>query len=302
MRFSIWPDMSRNFDDTVALVRTCEGYGWHAAYYADHFMPNGPDATPLRGDINEALVTLGALAASTSTIRLGTLVAAATYRHPAVTAKMFSTLDQISHGRAIVGLGAGWQENEHASYGIELGSIATRVSRFEEYVAIVASMLRQETTTFAGAFYDLLEAPCDPRPVQTPPPLLLGVRGAKRTMAVAASYANVWNAWTSPAVLTDLIKILDEHCERVGRDPTEISHSTQSLMFLSTDESWLAKHREGAAEGRITVGTPSEVLEIMGQYRDAGCDEFIVPAMTFGETSRALDTLALFHEEVVQRL
>src|SRR5271154_6612611 len=112
-------------------------------------MPNAPDATPMRGDMLESLTTLAALAASTSRIRLGTLVASATYRHPAVFAKAFATLDQRSNGRTIVGLGAGWQENEHASYGIDLGSIVERVSRFEEYVEIVASLLSQETTTFA---------------------------------------------------------------------------------------------------------------------------------------------------------
>ncbi len=300
MRFSVWPNHDRHFADTLEIVRTCESFGWHAAYYADHFMPNGPDATPLRGPVHEAIVSLGALAAGTTTIRLGTLVASATYRHPAVFAKSFVTLDHVSHGRAIVGIGAGWQENEHASYGIELGSITERIDRFDEYVQIVASMLSKETTSFSGRYYTVSDAPCEPRPVQTPPPILLGVRGAVRTMAIAARHAQIWNAWTNPEDLAKLNGVLSAHCEKIDRDPASISRSTQALVFMSTDENWLTPHRANTARG--VVGTPSEVLEIMAAYRDAGCDEFIVPLWNLGDTARALDTLAQFDEEVVRPL
>ena len=197
MRFSVWPDPSRPFEDVAAIVTACERLDWHAAYFADHFMPNAPDATPLRGDTLEALAVLAALAARTSRIRLGTLVASATYRHPAVFAKAITAIDRISGGRAICGLGAGWQENEHASFGIELGSITERIDRFDEYVTVVRGLLAEETTTFAGAHYQLHDAPNDPRPVQSPLPVLLGVRGRRRTMAIAARHASIWNAWTT---------------------------------------------------------------------------------------------------------
>ena len=209
MEFSVWPNHERSFDDTVKIVSACESYGWHAAYYADHFMPNGPDATPLSGPVNEAMMTLGGLAAVTSRIRLGTLVASATYRHPAVAAKMFATLDQMSRGRAIVGLGAGWQINEHASYGIELGSIPERINRFEEYVQIVRSMLHESTTTFSGDYYRVNDAPCEPRS-EVAAPILLGVKGERRTMALAARLADIWNAWTSPDEHRRLNGVLNE--------------------------------------------------------------------------------------------
>lgn len=302
MRFSIWPSPDRPFNETVEIVKTCEAFGWHAAYYADHFMPNGPDEEPLRGNTFEALSTLSALAASTSTIRLGTLVAAATYRHPAVLAKSFATLDNLSNGRTIVGLGAGWQINEHASYGIELGSIGRRVSRFEEYVEVVASLLSNESTTFHGEFYQLSDAPCDPRPKSTPPSILLGVKGEKRTMALAARFASQWNAWCTPQDMARLGAVLDGHCVEQGRDPKSIEHTTQAVLYLSTNESWLAEHRTNSSGSPKVVGNPSEVLDTMVRYAEAGCDEFIVPTWTLGEHSRALDTLALLNDDVVKAL
>jgi F420-dependent oxidoreductase-like protein len=298
VRFSVWPTPTAPFEDTLAIVSSCERRGWHAAYFADHFMPNAPDATPLRGDTLEALAVLAALAARTTTIRLGTLVASATYRHPAVFAKAITAIDRISQGRAIAGLGAGWQENEHASYGIELGSIGERIDRFDEYVTVVRSMLHEETTTFEGAHYSLHDAPCDPRPVQEPLPILLGVSGRRRTTAIAAREADLWNAWTTPESLSELNEVLDAHCEAIGRDPATLGRTTQALLFLSTDEEWLAKHR-GAP--RSIVGTPSEVADVVGRYRDARCDELIVPTFTLGDRDRALDTLALFDEEVASQ-
>lgn len=299
MRFSVWPDPSRPFEDVASIVTTCERLDWHAAYFADHFMPNAPDATPLRGDTLEALAVLAALAARTSRIRLGTLVAAATYRHPAVFAKAMAAIDRVSDGRAICGMGAGWQENEHASYGIELGTITERIDRFEEYVSVVRSMLTEETTTFEGRYFSLHDAPCDPRPVQSPLPILLGVRGRRRTMAIAANHAAIWNAWTTPEDLAECNAVLDGHCESVGRDPAEIARSTQALVFLSTDEAWLAQHRDGAGRASI-VGTPAEVTEIVGRYETAGCDELIVPCFTLGGRARCIETLELFSQEVAR--
>jgi alkanesulfonate monooxygenase SsuD/methylene tetrahydromethanopterin reductase-like flavin-dependent oxidoreductase (luciferase family) len=223
VRFSVWPNANRSYAEIVEIVAASEARGWHAAYMADHFMPNAPDTTPLRGDTLEALAVLGALAATTSRIRLGTLVAAATYRHPAVFAKAMTAIDQVSGGRAIAGLGAGWQENEHASYGIELGTISERIDRFDEYVRVVRSMLREETTTFEGTRYALRDAPNDPRPVQAALPILLGVKGRRRTMAIAARDAELWNAWTTPDALAECNAVLDGLCDAIGRDPAPLA-------------------------------------------------------------------------------
>jgi F420-dependent oxidoreductase-like protein len=301
VRFSVWPDPTRPYEDVRAIVTACETEGWHAAYFADHFMPNAPDDTPLHGDTLEAMTTVAALAASTSTIRIGTLVASATYRHPAVFAKAICAIDRISAGRMIAGMGAGWQENEHASYGIELGTITERIDRFGEYVEVVASMLTNDETDFSGSYYSLTAAPCEPRPVQDPVPILLGVRGPRRTMPLAVRYADIWNAWCDPESLAECNATLDALCETTGREPRTLARSTQALLFLSTDEEWLSKHREGAGRASI-VGTPAEVLDVVGAYAEAGCDELIVPCFTMGELGRCLDTLALFHDQVATQL
>jgi alkanesulfonate monooxygenase SsuD/methylene tetrahydromethanopterin reductase-like flavin-dependent oxidoreductase (luciferase family) len=301
MRFSVWPSNNLSFEDTLAVVREAERRKWHAAYYADHFMPNGEDEQSLRGNSYEALTILSALGASTATIRLGTLVASATYRHPTVAAKAFTSLDQLTGGRVIVGLGAGWQINEHASYGIDLGTISERIDRFEEYVACVEGMLGSEEFDFDGRYYHLTKATNDPRPVQSPPPILLGVRGEKRTMALAAKRAAIWNAWTNPQDLARLNGVLDRHCESIGRDPATIQRTTQAMVLISKDEAWLNERRQGAGARSMVVGTPPQVVEAMAAYRDAGCQEFILPMWGL-DRAKALEVLALFDEEVVAEL
>ncbi len=209
------------------------------------------------------------------------------------------TIDQISGGRAIAGLGAGWQENEHASYGIELGTVGERIDRFSEYVEIVTSMLDNESTTFEGAYFSVHDAPCDPRPIQESLPVLLGVRGRRRTMAIAAEHATVWNSWCTPETLADCNGVLDAHCEAIGRDPATLERSTQALLSLSTDEAWLATRREAAGGPPAIVGNPGEVVEIVARYEASGCDELIIPTFNFGSLEQCIETIELFNTEVI---
>lgn len=294
MRFSIWPAPTRSWDEIHELAQHCEATGWDGVYFADHFMPNGPDATPLDGDTIECWSVMAALAATVPRLRLATLVTSVTYRHPAVLANIAAAVDNISGGRLLLGLGAGWQENEHAAYGIELGSVKERLDRFDEACEVVSSLLHEPRTTFDGEHYRLQDAPNQPAPVQAKLPLLIGGGGEKRTMRTAAKYADEWNAWTTPEVLEHKVGVLHRHCDDLGRDPSEIQVSTQALLFLSTDEAWLESRR---AAGGI-VGTPSEVVDIVGRYRDAGLDELIIPDFTMGGMSRRKETCDLFLEEV----
>lgn len=293
MRFSIWPSPARPWAEILELTRHCESTGWDGVYFADHFMPNGADATPLDGDTLECWSVMAALAASVPRLRLGTLVSSVTYRHPAVLANIAAAVDQISGGRLLLGIGAGWQENEHAAYGIELGGVKERLDRFEEACQVLLGLLREQRTTFAGAHYTVTEAPNQPAPVQPKLPILIGGGGEKRTMRIAAQYADEWNAWTTPEVLAHKVGVLRRHCDDLGRDPSGIAVSTQALLFLSTDEAWLADKR-----GAGIVGTPAEVTEIVGAYRDAGCDELIIPDFTLGPMERRKDTCDLFIGEV----
>jgi F420-dependent oxidoreductase-like protein len=293
MRFSIWPAPTRPWTEILELTQHCEATGWDGVYFADHFMPNGPDPTPLDGDTLECWSVMAALAASVPRLRLGTLVSSVTYRHPAVLANIAAAVDHISGGRLLLGIGAGWQENEHAAYGIRLGGVKERLDRFEEACAVLTGLLREPRTTFAGAHYEVSDAPNQPAPVQERLPLLIGGGGEKRTMRIAARYADEWNAWTTPEVLAHKVGVLRGHAEDLGRDPATIKVSTQALLFLSTDEAWLAERR-----GNGIVGTPAEVTEIVGAYRDAGCDELIIPDFTLGPMGRRKDTCDLFLNEV----
>jgi F420-dependent oxidoreductase-like protein len=298
MRFSIWPSSGRSWDDIHEITTHCEQTGWDGAYFADHFMPNGPGPEPLDGNILECWAIIAALAASVPRLRLAPLVTSVTYRHPAVLANIAAAVDQVSHGRLTLGVGAGWQENEHAVYGLALGTLRERMDRFEEAAQILHSLLRQPRTTFSGQYFDVADAPNQPAPVQDRLPLLIGGGGEKRTLRIAAQYADQWNSWTTPDVLAHKLSVLRAHCADVGRDPGEIHVSTQALLFLSTDESWLKEKREAPGARAAIIGTPAEVTDIIGQYREAGADEIIVPDFTLGSVARTKDTCDLLMSEV----
>jgi F420-dependent oxidoreductase-like protein len=298
MRFSIWPGSAQPWDDIQDIALHCEATGWDGVYFADHFMPNGPDETPLDGDTLECWTVITALAATVPRVRLAPLVTSVTYRHPALLGKIAAAVDQVSRGRLSLGIGAGWQVNEHASYGMALGSIRERMDRFEEAVQILHSLLRKPRTTFAGAYFQLTEAPNQPGPVQDRLPLLVGGAGERRMLPLAARYADEWNAWTTPDLLAQKVSVLHANCERIGRDPQEIHVSTQALLFLSTDKEWLDSRRQTAVGMPSIVGTPSEVVDIVAAYREAGAAELIVPDATLGSKARKKDTCDLLIEEV----
>ena len=294
MRFSVWPAPQRSWTDIRDLVVHCDRAGWDGAYFADHFMPNDPGGRPLDGPVLECWSVLSALAAQTQHLRLGSLVSGNLYRHPAVVANVAATIDHISGGRFVLGLGAGWQVNEHAAYGIDLLEVGPRLDRFEEACAVVCSLLAEPRTTYAGSSYRITDAPCEPKPVQAHLPLLVGGRGEKRTMKIAALYADEWNAWCTPHEFRHKCDVLDRHCAEVGRPAGSVNRSTQALVYLSTDEAWLAPLRADSSDRPRLLGTPAEVVEQVGAYRDAGVDEFIVPDWTMGSAARAADTLDLF--------
>jgi F420-dependent oxidoreductase-like protein len=298
MRFSIWPSPAQPWDDICEIAAHCERTGWDCVYVADHFMPNGPGEAAQDGDTLECWSVIAALAALVPRVRLASLVTSVTYRHPAVLANIAAAVDQVSHGRLTLGVGAGWQENEHAAYGITLGTVRERMDRFEEAIQILRSLLGQPRTTFAGQYYQLQDAPCQPAPVQDRMPLLIGGAGERRTLRIAAQHADQWNCWTTPDQLAHKVSVLREHCRQVGRDPDEIHVSTQALLYLSTDKKWLDEHRQAAAGRSAIVGTPAEVADIVAQYQEAGADELIVPDFTLGSMARKKDTCDLFMQEV----
>lgn len=298
MKFAVWPSMNDPWAETLAIARHAEATGWDGVYYADHFMPNDADVS---APVGECWTTLAALAAAVPRIRIGPLVTGNTYRHPAVLAKMAATVDIISGGRLVLGLGAGWQENEHRAYGIEFSTVGGRLSRLEEACHVITSLFANRRTTFAGRYYQLTDAPLEPKPVQSPVPLLIGGGGEQRTLRIAARYANEWNVWGTPEVLARKGQILDRYCEDLGRDPRTIRRSAQALLVMTDDRSLIERVR---ASGRpVLGGTGPELRALVEQYAEAGVNELVIPGFTIGRTlEEKLATLDRFNEEVITRV
>jgi F420-dependent oxidoreductase-like protein len=203
----------------------------------------------------EAWVTLTALAANTSRVRVGCMVHGTPYRHPAVTANMAATLDIVSGGRLNLGLGAGWHEGECQAYGIDLLPLKQRMDRFEECVQVVRSLLTQERTDFSGEFYQLTNARCEPKGLQPGgPPIVIGGGGEKRTLRIVAQYADHWNLpFASPDQFRAKHEILQSHCAVAGRDISEIECSVQ--IALTADEDPAESADAAAALGDAGVDT-----------------------------------------------
>lgn len=199
------------------------------AWLFDHFAPIYSD---LDGPCFEGFTLLSALAAQTSRIRVGLMVAGNTYRHPAVLAHMGATIDVISNGRFDMGLGAGWNEYEHTSMGLALYTPGERIRRLGEACEIVKRLYTQHLTDFEGRYYQLKDARCEPKPVQKPyPPFVIGGGGEQLTLRVTAQYADVWNfAGGPPETFVHKVAVLHEHCAAVGRDPAAIELSVQLMV------------------------------------------------------------------------
>jgi len=291
VKFSLWPRGDRAPADLLAEVRTAEAAGWYGAWLADHYMPNTGDSTPARGDTYECWALLPALAAVTERIRIGTLVSPTSVHHPALLAKRSSAIDQLSGGRMVLGLGAGWQVNEHHAYGIALEPPGKRVGRFEEAIQIVRSMLSEDFTTFHGEFYDITNAPCDPKPIQSPLPLLVGTHGP-RMLGITARHADEWNTWGTPEEAAARRAALVQACDKAGRDPRTMWTSINVLVDLSGSMPPLSYP--------TIAGPAQQLVDQVGQYAELGFDEFILPDWNLGtDKAERADNLARIKTEVL---
>ena len=279
MRFSIWLAMEQSWSELVRTAAHAERTGWDGVWVPDHFMPDGERSLSPR---LEGWTTIAGIAASVDRVRVGVLVTGNTYRHPAVLANMAATVDHISGGRHVLGLGAGWQENEHEAYGIAFPAVPERLARLDEACQVIRLLLTQEASNFAGRFYRLVDAPCEPKPIQRPLPLLVGGSGENVTMRIAARYADEWNSWGLPDLMAHKSEVLDRHCAEIGRDPAEIKRSAQALVMMSDDGEQVLRWRAERLPVPHIAGTPSEVADVIGRYADIGLDEFIVSDRTLG--------------------
>jgi F420-dependent oxidoreductase-like protein len=279
------------FDHVVGLATTAEAAGFDSVWVMDHFFQlpplGGPDQPML-----EAYTLLGALAARTRRVQLGTLVTGVTYRNPGILAKIVTTLDVISRGRAILGVGGAWYDVEHRGLGIEYPSDHVRLDMLEEAVQVCRAMFTSDDVSFNGNHYRLDHARNLPRPVQAGgPKIMIGGGGEKRTLRLVAQYADKCNVTGDVSTLTRKIEVLHRHCADVGRDPAEVDITWMTPLILTTSDANTAEMRDilaasGSAEeiAGFTVGQPHEIPELVAHHIAAGADEIIF-SFAFADTA-----------------
>jgi len=268
----------RLFDRAAELAKAAEDSGFGLVTVMDHFYQI-QGVGPETDEMLEAYSTLAALSQRTSKAMLGALVTGVTYRNPAVLAKAVTTLDVISGGRAVLGLGAAWNEDEHRGYGIEFPPVGQRMDRLDEALAIARAMFTEERPTFEGRYYRVDRALNIPRPIQPGgPKIIIGGGGEQRTLKIAAKHADMTHWFPlGLEVLKHKTEVLERHCEAVGRDPTTIKRTVASPVLLASDERHKAEVLERVMPERrpyIKIGTPEEAAEALRPYLEAGFSGF----------------------------
>jgi F420-dependent oxidoreductase-like protein len=288
MRFGLFTSMGfQTWPGVLELWRHAEATGWDLACVTDHFMPNTADR---EGPMLESWSTLSALAALVPRMRIGTIVLGNTYRHPAVVAKMAAQVDIISGGRLVLGLGAGWQENEHQAYGIPLPPMRERLERLDEACQVIRALWTGRRSDFQGRHYRLSDAPLDPKPVQRPhPELMIGGGGERVTLRIVARHADHWNVWGGPTTVGRKGAILDEHCAALGRNPRAITRSANMALCITdradevarlaeTIAGRMGRHVEDARDTCL-AGSPAQIREQLHALRAAGAGVVFVPTL-----------------------
>ena len=247
----------------------------------------------------DCFVALGAIAASTSRIRIGELVVGVPYRNPALLAKMLTTLDVIAHGRSIVGLGAAWHDEEFRAYGWPFPSVRERMEMLEEAVQIVDRMMTQRPASFSGKHYTVEQAYNDPMPVQKPrPPIMIGGSGEKVTLRLVAQYADFCNVGGDPATVAHKYEVLRQHCEHVGRAPEAITRSNDVGILIAANEHELAGKKAQYGEKYDLIGTPEMIIEGLQRYAQVG-SQYVTFHMP---DAKEIEPILLLGETVVQQV
>jgi F420-dependent oxidoreductase-like protein len=260
-----------------------DGWGYDSLWVYDHFYPIFVDAA---GPCLEGWTLLSALAQVTRRARVGHLVTGNTYRHPCVTAKMAATVDHLSNGRLNLGIGAGWFELEHASFGIDFKTVRGRLEALEEALQIITGMLTREKTTLRGRHYTVTDAMCLPKPIQRPrPPIMIGGTGKNVLLRLVATYADMWNAAAGAEAMREYVDIIARHGEAVGRDADAIEKTVMMPMAYNAPRErqdfmcHLVSGMQGVspevARRSIMIGDRHECLDTIERYGKAGVTHFI---------------------------
>lgn len=303
LRIFTEPQQGASYEQLLAVARTSEECGYGAFFRSDHYLKMGSvDGAPGPSD---AWITLAGLARDTEHIRLGTLLTAATFRLPGPLAIAVAVVDAMSGGRIELGLGAGWYEEEHTAYGIPFPALGERFDRLEEQLEIITGLWATpagEMFDYTGRHYQLSSSPALPRPAQSPrPPIIVGGHGPLRTPRLAACFADEFNVPFAPVeVVQRQYRLVDEACERLGRDPAALLRSAALVVCCGADEQEV-EHR-AARIGRPAsklradglAGSPAEVAEKLAAYREAGATRIYLQVLDLDD----LDHLRFVAAEV----
>ncbi len=271
--FSYGTGVEQLFPTVIAQAREAESAGFDSVFVMDHFyqlpMLGSPDQPML-----EAYTALGALATATERVQLGTLVTGNTYRNPTLLAKIITTLDVVSQGRAILGIGAGWFQLEHDQLGFEFGTFTDRFNRLDEALQIILPMVKGERPTFSGNWYHAREAIANPR-FRDHIPLMIGGSGEKKTIPLAARYFDHLNVIAGFDELPGKLQVVRRRCEEIDRDPATLETSTLTTVLI--DENAKADQVPAEMAQRMVVGTADSIADqIKTNVLDAGIDGVII--------------------------
>ncbi|BCO52148.1 LLM class F420-dependent oxidoreductase [Mycobacterium paraintracellulare] len=271
--FSYGTEVDQLFPTVIAQAREAESAGFDSVFVMDHFyqlpMLGSPDQPML-----EAYTALGALATATERVQLGTLVTGNTYRNPTLLAKIITTLDVVSQGRAILGIGTGWFQLEHDQLGFEFGTFTDRFNRLDEALEIILPMIKGEQTTFSGKWYRASEAFANPR-FRDHIPLMIGGSGEKKTIPLAARHFDHLNVIAGFDELPGKLEVVRRSCEEVGRDPATLETSTLTTVLIGENAG--PDQIPAEMKQRMVVGTPDSVADqIKTKVIDAGIDGVII--------------------------
>jgi F420-dependent oxidoreductase-like protein len=303
------PQQGATYDTLLAVARSAEECGYDGFFRSDHLLADSKFATEGPGGLpgpSDAWITLAALARETSRIRLGTLMTAATFRHPGHLAVTVAGVDAMSGGRVELGIGTGWFAEEHRAYGLPFPPLAERFDRLTEQLQIITGLWRAAAGrpfSFAGRYYTLADCPALPKPVQSPrPPILVGGLGLRRTPALAARFADEFNvAFADPATTSAQFGRVRAACSAAGRDPAGL-HLSAALQLCCGRSDGEVRRRAAAigadlAEVRASglAGSPAQVLDRLGEYAATGADRVYLQVLDL----RDLDHLVLIADEVL---
>ncbi len=293
-------------DALTGIAKTAESSGFDSLWVMDH-LNQIPGVGPMDHWMLEGNTALAALAARTSTLNLGLMVGGVTYRNPALMAKITTTIDVLSGGRAVLGIGAAWFEAEHRAFGYEFPPLGERFERLEDALRIARAMFVEEQATVIGTHHSVESILNRPRPIRGDIPIMVGGSGERKTLRLVAQYADASNVFGDVEKVRHLVGVLEGHCENVGRDSAEITKTKLGTLALATTheeaQAKLAPLREhGVSEERIAgfaiAGDPDGVAEQVAAHLDAGLDGLVVNMPDVHD----LETVALAGEVLAEAI